>query len=598
MFSEAQCSLIRQRMEELTGVRLPGTITVTQEEGLRVTWNGAAGSIAAEDGTALARGFFLITKAIRQDSVLREEQHRHFRSCGPFIDCSRGGVPTLAACKRYADYTAALGMNVLALYMEDTYTVPEYPYLGHLRGRYSQEELKELDDYCAGYGIELLPCIQTLAHMQQLLQWQQSRPLADTGSCMLIDSEETYAFIEAAIASLRKSVSTHRLHIGMDEAHDVGLGRYLREHGPVDRFQLLSRHLTRVSEICRKYDFEPMMWSDMFFRLGSVSGEYYDPDCHIPQGVIDSLPQVGMVYWDYYHMDEGTYERMLSEHLRMQRPVIFAGGNWVWSGFLPQVKRTDATTVPAMKVCVRHRVDTVLATMWGDDGQETDVFLAVNQLPLFSEACWLGEDVSQAHVRSMGAALSGIPDEVYEAFGLFNADEGGQYTGKSIVYGDLLLPIMSGEPNLPAAAGRASAALAVLERYPDLQAARYAAALFRLVRAKARLIPELRDAYAAGDLRRMETMADRVSEVITLTEQLREVHRERWSLYHKRAGWELFALRYGALIGRLQDVRRELQAYVSGEEAVIDELEAPALPSYRWNKGYWFHGLTDPKAGE
>lgn len=217
--------------------------------------------------------------------------------------------------------------------------------------------------------MELLPCIQTLAHLHQFLQWSGSRTLADTDDCLLAGSEETYTFIRAAVTSLRSCVRTNRLHIGMDEAHDVGLGRYLRLHGPVDRFKLLNEHLARVSQICREQGFEPMMWSDMFFHLGSATGDYYDPDCHIPQQVIDTLPQVTMTYWDYYHTDEAIYERMISEHARMNRPLVFAGGNWTWSGFLPQVRRTEATTLPAMRVCVRHQVDTVLATMWGDDGQ-------------------------------------------------------------------------------------------------------------------------------------------------------------------------------------------------------------------------------------
>ena len=138
MLTENKIDLIRQRMERLTGRRLPQNVTVTEGEGLSVTWDGQKGSIAACDGTALARGMFLVMKACRENGLVDEKQARHFRTCGPFIDCSRGAVPTLEACMRYADYTAALGMNVLALYMEDTYTIPEYPYFGHLRGRYTQ----------------------------------------------------------------------------------------------------------------------------------------------------------------------------------------------------------------------------------------------------------------------------------------------------------------------------------------------------------------------------------------------------------------------------------------------------------------------------
>ena len=60
----------------------------------------------------------------------------------------------------------------------------------------------------------------------------------------------------------------------------LGLGNYLKKHGYVNRFEMLSRHLSRVCEIAQRYDFKPMMWSDMFFRLGSKTGDYYDFDAH------------------------------------------------------------------------------------------------------------------------------------------------------------------------------------------------------------------------------------------------------------------------------------------------------------------------------
>ena len=596
-FTMNEIQTVRTRLEKRFGFRFPEELTITQGSGLRVTWEDGRGSIQAEDKTALARGFFLLHQAMTKDEPAALCQQRHFRSCGAFVDCSRGAVMTVEACKAYVDHIAALGMNVLALYMEDTYEVKEYPYFGYLRGRYTQEELREIDEYCAGYDIELLPCIQTLAHLEQFLQWDSSYALTDTDSCLLIGSEETYRFIEAAIASLRGAVRTKRLHVGMDEAHDVGLGRYLQQHGPVDRFALLNEHLTRVCEICRKYDFEPMMWSDMFFRLGSPTGDYYDPDNHVPEEVIQRLPQVGMVYWDYYHKDEATYEHMLSEHLRMERPVIFAGGNWTWSGFLPHVKRTDATMYPAMKVAVRHGIDTVLATMWGDDGNETDAFLALSQLPIFSEACWLGEAMTQERVHTMAEALTGLPTAVYEALGEFNASSDGQYTGKSIVYADLLLPMFTSRTDLPAAAVRSEQALKVIMAHSERPECRYAEVLFRLVEAKSRLIPTIRAAYTTGDRETMRMLAEqRIPEIITLVEALETVHRERWERYHKRAGWEIFPLRYGSLIGRMKDVQRVLLQWADGTVESVSELATEPLPGYRWNVGYRYHAMTNPKS--
>ena len=87
--------------------------------------------------------------------------YKHF---GVMLDCSRNGVMKPEAVKRMIDCLQKMGYNALELYTEDTFEVEGEPYFGYLRGRYTGAELKELDLYAAAHGIELIPCIQTLAH--------------------------------------------------------------------------------------------------------------------------------------------------------------------------------------------------------------------------------------------------------------------------------------------------------------------------------------------------------------------------------------------------------------------------------------------------
>ena len=61
---------------------------------------------------------------------------------GTMLDCSRNSVLSVESIKKYIRMQAALGMNTMMLYTEDTYEVPEYPYFGAFRGRYTREELK------------------------------------------------------------------------------------------------------------------------------------------------------------------------------------------------------------------------------------------------------------------------------------------------------------------------------------------------------------------------------------------------------------------------------------------------------------------------
>ncbi|EJW89797.1 glycosyl hydrolase family 20, catalytic domain protein, partial [gut metagenome] len=91
------------------------------------------------------------------------------------------------------------GLNQIYLYMEDVYEIPEDPYFGAYRGRYRYEELKKLDEYGKNVGVELIPCIQTLAHLRTYLKWPQARKLRDTSDILLVGSKETEKFVRAMI---------------------------------------------------------------------------------------------------------------------------------------------------------------------------------------------------------------------------------------------------------------------------------------------------------------------------------------------------------------------------------------------------------------
>jgi hypothetical protein len=47
-----------------------------------------------------------------------------------------------------------------------------------------------------------MPCIQTLGHLGQMLQWPKFGTLRDTAEVLLAESAETYAFIEKVKPSI------------------------------------------------------------------------------------------------------------------------------------------------------------------------------------------------------------------------------------------------------------------------------------------------------------------------------------------------------------------------------------------------------------
>ena len=598
MFGYEDALRIRKTVFDLLHFDWAGTIDVHQGDGLHICMKNGHAAITAQDKPALARAYFrLAQEASAGKTAFEVHESRHFDSCGAFLDFSRNGVMTVAAAKRYMDHIAALGLNLLVIYTEDTFTVPEYRYMGYLRGRLSSEEMQEMDDYAASLGIELVPCIQTLGHLEQFLQWYENHPLRDQPAVLMADDEKTYDFIEAEIRAVRKAFRGKRLHIGMDEAHGVGLGRYFYQNGPTDRFQLLRRHLDKVVALCEKYDFKPMMWSDMFFRLGSKTDAYYDMEADIPQSVIDGLPNVSLVYWDYYHKDEFWYEHMLTQHEKMCAEAIFAGGVWTWSGFLPQVDLTWETMEPALKVCARHKVNTVMATMWGDDGQETMHSLALNQLPIFSECCWRPEEADRETIRATGEFLTGLHRDAYEAFRHFYPGAEDSRPGKSLIWCDLLYPLGPQGDKLANSIDRAKEALAALAPYTEDLRCAYAAKLFEIIRHKGSLMQEIRARYLAGDKAWLGQMAEEdIPALMESYRELRDLHRRLWESEFKRNGWEVIALRYGAVMGRLEDVQHAVRRYADGELSSLCELDEEPLPTGR-SYNEWYRTQVSPAYG-
>ncbi|MBO5060279.1 MAG: family 20 glycosylhydrolase [Clostridia bacterium] len=201
---------------------------------------------------------------------------------------------------------------MLMLYTEDMYKMDKYPYFGYMRGAYTKAEIKEIVEYADIFGIEVIPCIQTLAHLKMALQWDYANDFRDTENILLADEPKTYEFIEEMIKTTRECFKSDRIHIGMDEAFTLGMGQYLNKHGYKERFEIISDHLKKVYEIVKKYDFKPIMWSDMIFNE------------KMPENVSERIPDgVDMVYWEYWNLDEDFYTENIKRHqAKGFQPVI------------------------------------------------------------------------------------------------------------------------------------------------------------------------------------------------------------------------------------------------------------------------------------
>lgn len=522
---------------------------------------------------------------------------KHF---GVMLDCSRNGVLTVASVKRYIRILSRLGYNCLMLYTEDTYEIPGQPYFGYLRGRYSQAELKELDRYAAQMGIELIPCIQTLAHLNTVVRWNAYKPFTDTQDILLAGDERTYQLIEDMFRSLSECFTSRLVNIGMDEAQMVGLGKYLEQHGYENRFSILTKHLDRVCRIGQKYGFRCIMWSDMFFRLCN-NGTYTCENPNIPgPEVTAAVPKsVELVYWNYYSDEKDRYDAMIKAHSCFENELWFAGGFWAWTGFAPKNYLSLRRTATALDALKENRIKNAFFTVWGDDGQECSTFAV---LPALYDTAQRIKGISDTDAIKAGFQKEfGI---AFDDFMLLDLPETAPHVegkngnpDKYMFYNDPFCGIFDSTvpedfvPGYDACAEK----LEKLAGHPEFGYLFDASAkLCRFLQVKFTLGIRTRRAYAAHDTAALAALISDYDLALALLEDFYQAHKARWFTENKPFGFEVQDVRIGGLKQRLIHCRERLQDCLSGKCPVIGELEEPILPEFApaARHNYWCSQVT------
>ncbi len=539
--------------------------------------------IAYSEKAYLFRGLGLAIEHGDEETI-DVEQTSCFESNGLMLDCSRNGVPRLDTVKEFVRRIALMGHNTLMLYTEDTYAIEGEPYFGYMRGRYTLDELRELDEFAAQRGVELVPCIQTLAHLNCALRWQPYWDVKDIDDILVADYEPTYALIEKMIAACRKAFRSKRIHIGMDEAAHLGRGKYRDLHGDTPSIGIMCRHLERVLSLCDKYDFQPMMWNDMFFAL---AGSGYDPQKGVDPTLLERIPaRVSMVYWDYYVTKQEIYDENMKKQAGLPNELIFAGGAWKWSGHAPCLYHSMEVSRMALDACRRFGVKKVFVTAWGDNGNEASFFSILPVVQLFAELGF-DPDITEEALASRFAVCTGGCLEDFLRLDLPNFVEGRPpyatcNPSKYLLYQDPLCGLFDRHADESYDEVFAEAAAKLAEA--GSRAGRYSymfdtlSALCDVLSLKATVGIRLKKAYEADDREGLRRLSEEVLPAIAQkAERLRICMETQWMRENKGFGFEVQDVRLAGVAARALSAAKRVSAYLAGEISVIEELEAERL---------------------
>jgi hypothetical protein len=412
----------------------------------------------------------------------------------------------------------------------------------------------------------------------------------DTEDIMMVGDDKTYAFIDAMLKTCLECFRSRKINIGMDEAHNLGFGKYFKKNGYVNQHEIMLYHLERVTKMCHEAGYHPMIWSDMFFRMVTPDGRYCSADVEISQDVIDKVPEgLTLVFWDYHNKNAHCFEHMVDCHLKFTKnPIAFAGGAWKWSSFAANSKFSIRYTELQLKACREKGLREILVTCWGDDGSEAAQFSPLAAILYFAEAGY-SEGLTEEKLNERAIECLGISYD-----DLLLMDEANQMPGVDM--GDVIITptryLLFNDPLeglcdyhlIPGETGKAFAEngkkLERLASHPefgymyDTQVK-----LCRALELKAELSYDLKKAYKVGDKEYLAEAADKIiPEIITRIEDFVEAYRKQWFYENKTFGFTNQEVRIGGQTARLKAAMLRLKEYLDGKTDRIEELEQPILP--------------------
>lgn len=507
-----------------------------------------------------------------------------FKFNGLMLDCSRNGVAKVWYVKEIIEQLAGMGHNVLMLYMEDTYKLDSEEYFGYLRGAYSKAELKEIDDYAHMFGIELIPCIQTLAHLEQFLTWSYGQgKYVDIDNILNVGDDKVKDLLDRIIKELSSTVRSRRIHIGMDEAYNLGRGSYADKHGLRNKSEIMKDHLSFMKSVCEKYGVKPIIWDDMFFSgYSRANAENFK----IPDGI-------DLMYWDYYNNNVSHYENNFNiRNSITDKKIMFAGGSWIWIGYASHHGKTIVATNAALTACKNKGVEEVLVTAWADDGMECPISSILFGCALFAEHQY-NEKVDLSAFKEMLQFLTKMDYENYmkqQAFDIIPdiEDETSTVTpSKYMLYEDPLCSLFVNhiEPikaDLTVYYNELSSYfMQKANECTDhvLRATNeFYASFGKVLSLKWNLGANIYKAYNNKDMNALKNIADnQITQLIPLVEEMKYARLNEWYLTKKSIGFEVLDARFGAIINRLYTTKYVLNQYINGELPNIDELDEVRL---------------------
>lgn len=197
---------------------------------------------------------------------------------GFYHDATRGRVPTLSYLKQLADTLSFYKINQLQLYIEHSYLFDDLTEMWRDDTPLTAEDILELDRYCKGLGIDLVPSLASFGHLYKLLCTKSYAHLCELeGSASApfsfydrqahhtldITNPESLSLAKHILSEYMQLFSSKYFNLCADETFDLGKGasRALAEEKGTT--VIYTEFVTELANYITESGRTPMFWSDV-----------------------------------------------------------------------------------------------------------------------------------------------------------------------------------------------------------------------------------------------------------------------------------------------------------------------------------------------
>jgi hexosaminidase len=366
----------------------PRAATARDAYRLEVRSKGVVISAPTTDGLRHGLQTFcqLITKTARVAAIDIVDQP-DFLARGIMLDISRGKVPTKKTLEELVDFCSRLRLNALMLYVEHTFDFRRHPEIGKGASPLDADTLLALDGYAADRGVELIPCLQSLGHMERILAIGRYAGLAESDRLWSLSpsNPETYALLEDLYDEFLPLFGSRRFNANCDEPFDLGRGQSARRSPRKSPGRLFADHVQRLHQLSSRHDKQLMVWADFAHR-------HPDELSRIDQSVV-------LIDWWY----EESFDADRLGKLRRKGFEVWASpGTSTWNCLFPRVANSMGNIARWSAAGRKHGATGLLNTDWGDFGHYNALGVSLHSYAWGAQHGWSGDMETKSFERAFG----------------------------------------------------------------------------------------------------------------------------------------------------------------------------------------------------